>query len=57
MLQMCCQHFHLLNWKNNVIILQRMLKQTQSDIKLEIEESPEVNDQVFNEDVLKQESE
>lgn len=35
------------------------LKQTQSDIKLETEETPppEVNDQEFNEDVLKQESE
>ena len=36
-----------------------LLKQTQSDIKLETEETPppEVNDQEFNEDVLKQESE
>lgn len=36
-----------------------LLKQTQSDIKLETEETPppEANDQEFNEDVLKQESE
>ncbi|KAK1136781.1 hypothetical protein K0M31_001317 [Melipona bicolor] len=36
-----------------------LLKHIQSDIKLETEEtlSPEVNDQEFNEDVLKQESE
>ncbi|KAK1136657.1 hypothetical protein K0M31_001201 [Melipona bicolor] len=31
--------------------------QIQSDIKLETEETPEVNDQEFNKDVMKQESE
>ncbi|KOX73274.1 hypothetical protein WN51_01131, partial [Melipona quadrifasciata] len=35
----------------------RKLKQTQSDIKLETEETPEVNDQEFNKDVMKQENE
>lgn len=41
------------------LIYLQLLKQTQSDIKLETEETPppEVNDQEFNEDVLKQESE
>lgn len=36
-----------------------MLQQTQSDVKLESEETPssESNEQEFNEDVLKQESE